>query len=185
MSKSNVYSHEHFFNNRFKEITKEYLKNIIDVKWHGFWHQDIIDEKPFGKFIYYLERFYQKKILRINGGGARIYSKIFNKNMYYSYPRENFYIETRKYLRNLINASNYNSKEYAAFDQLIPPNNTNQWRIRLISTIFQKGGYCFNILSKITGKEFSTSSIRVRKFCARTHSNQTSLKKLASKLPFL
>ncbi|MCT8342227.1 sulfotransferase [Photorhabdus kleinii] len=127
LSKSNVYSYERFFNKKFKEITDEYLRNIIDIEWNGFWHQDIIDEKPFGKFIYYLERFYQKKILGINEGSAKIYSKIFNKNMYYSYPRENFYIETRKYLRNLINASNYDSKEYVIFDQLIPPNDTNHY----------------------------------------------------------
>ncbi len=30
------------------------------------------------------------------------------------------------------------------------------------------GGYCFDILSKVTGKEFPVSSIRVKKFCART-----------------
>ncbi|WP_405077681.1 NAD-dependent epimerase/dehydratase family protein [Pectobacterium versatile] len=30
------------------------------------------------------------------------------------------------------------------------------------------GGYCFDVLSKITGKEFPVSSIRIKKFCART-----------------
>lgn len=30
------------------------------------------------------------------------------------------------------------------------------------------GGYCFDVLSKLTGKEFPVSSIRVKKFCART-----------------
>lgn len=30
------------------------------------------------------------------------------------------------------------------------------------------GGYCFDLLSKLTGRKFSISSVRVRKFCATT-----------------
>ncbi|SFU86626.1 sulfotransferase [Xenorhabdus koppenhoeferi] len=127
LSKSSVYPYERFFNKRFKEITDEYIKNIIDVEWNGFWHQDIIDDNPIKKLAYYLERFYQKKILGMKEGGAEIYSKIFNKKMYYSYPREIFYTETRNYLRKLINSSNYDSKEYVVFDQLIPPNDTDHY----------------------------------------------------------
>ncbi|ATW33071.1 MULTISPECIES: sulfotransferase family protein [Candidatus Williamhamiltonella] len=127
LSKSNVYPYENFFNKKFKKITNEYLRNIINIEWNGFFHQDVISDTSIKKFIYYLERFYQKKILGMKEGGAKIYGKIFNKKMYYSYPREKFYIETRKYLRNLINASNYDLKEYVMFDQLVPPNNTHHY----------------------------------------------------------
>ncbi len=40
--------------------------------------------------------------------------------------------------------------------------------IRIPYPIGIMGGYCFDILSKLTGKEFPVSSIRVKKFCART-----------------
>lgn len=40
--------------------------------------------------------------------------------------------------------------------------------IRIPYTVGITGGYCLDILSKITGKEFPVSSIRVKKFCART-----------------
>ncbi|AOM41733.1 NAD-dependent epimerase/dehydratase family protein [Xenorhabdus hominickii] len=40
--------------------------------------------------------------------------------------------------------------------------------IRIPYPIGILGGYCFDILSKITKKEFPISSIRVKKFCART-----------------
>jgi nucleoside-diphosphate-sugar epimerase len=33
------------------------------------------------------------------------------------------------------------------------------------------GGYCFDLFSKITGKKFSVSSVRVKKFCATTQFN--------------
>lgn len=35
------------------------------------------------------------------------------------------------------------------------------------------GGYCFDLLSKITGKKFSISSVRVKKFCATTQFDAT------------
>ncbi|MCC8375625.1 UDP-N-acetylglucosamine 4-epimerase [Photorhabdus sp. HUG-39] len=40
--------------------------------------------------------------------------------------------------------------------------------IRIPYIIGILGGYCFDILSKLLGKEFPVSSIRVKKFCART-----------------
>ncbi len=30
------------------------------------------------------------------------------------------------------------------------------------------GGYCFDILAKLTGKKLTVSSVRVKKFCATT-----------------
>ncbi|MCW2488643.1 NAD-dependent epimerase/dehydratase family protein [Candidatus Symbiopectobacterium sp. NZEC127] len=30
------------------------------------------------------------------------------------------------------------------------------------------GGYCFDLLSKVTGRQFPVSSVRIRKFCAKT-----------------
>lgn len=35
------------------------------------------------------------------------------------------------------------------------------------------GGYCFDLLSKITGKKFAISSVRVKKFCATTQFDAT------------
>ncbi|BDH45242.1 N-acetyl-alpha-D-glucosaminyl-diphospho-ditrans, octacis-undecaprenol 4-epimerase [Salmonella enterica subsp. enterica serovar Choleraesuis] len=35
------------------------------------------------------------------------------------------------------------------------------------------GGYCFDIISKITGKKFAISSVRVKKFCATTQFDAT------------
>ncbi|WDG00269.1 NAD-dependent epimerase/dehydratase family protein [Pectobacterium carotovorum subsp. carotovorum] len=40
--------------------------------------------------------------------------------------------------------------------------------IRVPYAVGLLGGYCFDVLSKITGKEFPVSSVRIKKFCART-----------------
>ncbi|MDX7986406.1 NAD-dependent epimerase/dehydratase family protein [Xenorhabdus sp. 12] len=47
--------------------------------------------------------------------------------------------------------------------------------IRIPYTIGILGGYCFDILSKVTKKEFPISSIRVKKFCARTQFKSDSI----------
>ncbi|SFU96522.1 NAD-dependent epimerase/dehydratase family protein [Xenorhabdus koppenhoeferi] len=47
--------------------------------------------------------------------------------------------------------------------------------IRIPYPIGILGGYFFDILSKITGKEFPISSIRVKKFCARTQFKSSSI----------
>lgn len=51
-----------------------------------------------------------------------------------------------------------------------------QNNIRIPFAVGMLGGYCFDLLSKITGKEFSVSSIRVKKFCARTQFKSTNIK---------
>ena len=35
------------------------------------------------------------------------------------------------------------------------------------------GGYCFDLLAKITGKKLAISSVRVKKFCATTEFDAT------------
>ncbi len=52
------------------------------------------------------------------------------------------------------------------------PNN-----IRIPYPVGLLGGYCFDILAKLTGREFSVSSIRVKKFCARTQFSSKNISK--------
>ena len=46
------------------------------------------------------------------------------------------------------------------------------------------GGYCFDILAKITGKKLPISSVRVKKFCATTEYDATKVGQTAFKAPF-
>ncbi|MGG7668986.1 NAD-dependent epimerase/dehydratase family protein [Yersinia sp. J1] len=45
------------------------------------------------------------------------------------------------------------------------------------------GGYLFDLLSKVTGKEFSVSSIRIKKFCARTQFKSNNIDNTGFKAP--
>ncbi|MCT8342234.1 NAD-dependent epimerase/dehydratase family protein [Photorhabdus kleinii] len=55
--------------------------------------------------------------------------------------------------------------------------------IKIPYTIGVLSGYCFDILSKITGKEFPISSIRVKKFCARTQFKSNCIEGTGFKAP--
>ena len=46
------------------------------------------------------------------------------------------------------------------------------------------GGYCFDILAKITGKKLPISSVRVKKFCATTEYDATKVGNTDFKAPF-
>lgn len=46
------------------------------------------------------------------------------------------------------------------------------------------GGYCFDILSKVTGKKYAISSVRVKKFCATTQFDATKVHHSGFRAPY-
>lgn len=46
------------------------------------------------------------------------------------------------------------------------------------------GGYCFDLIAKITGKKLTVSSVRVKKFCATTEFNADRMLKSGFKAPY-
>ncbi|QPW26371.1 NAD-dependent epimerase/dehydratase family protein [Edwardsiella ictaluri] len=55
--------------------------------------------------------------------------------------------------------------------------------IRIPYAVGLLGGYCFDILAKVTGREFPVSSIRVKKFCARTQFKSNHIAQTGFKAP--
>ncbi len=124
ISKSPVYAYyEKVFNKQFKKISMDFIENLIDVQWQGYWHQDVMNESLIKKFFYYLERFIQKKILNQKDSTAKFYKK----NMYYSAPdKEKFLIKVKEYINKLISSINLREDCYV-FDQLVPPENIDEF----------------------------------------------------------
>jgi hypothetical protein len=126
LSKSKVYNYEKYFNGNFKMLSDEFINKLIDVQWQGYWHQDIIDEKPIKKFFYYLERVIQKKVLKQRYSGANYYKNI----MYYSKPNDKdfFYDEVKIYMNKLISSMQINEKyNHLVLDQLVPPDHNETY----------------------------------------------------------
>lgn len=76
---------------------------------------------------------------------------------------------------------------YNVFNYIDKPDTNMNDLVALVSEVLQKhipathfpywmgmmGGYCFDLLAKITGKKLAVSSVRVKKFCATTQFDST------------
>ncbi len=56
--------------------------------------------------------------------------------------------------------------------------------MKLPYSIGMVGGYTFDVLSRLTGKKFPISSIRIKKFCATTTVSTNALESINFKAPF-
>jgi hypothetical protein len=56
--------------------------------------------------------------------------------------------------------------------------------MKLPYSIEMVGGYTFDLLSRLTGKKFPISSIRIKKFCATTTVSTHALESINFKAPF-
>jgi nucleoside-diphosphate-sugar epimerase len=75
---------------------------------------------------------------------------------------------------------NYADKPDLSMDELIQIfyntiGGNNRVNLRIPYPIGLMGGYCYDILAKITGKTYPISSIRIKKFCADTVINTDKL----------
>lgn len=92
-----------------------------------------------------------------------------------------------------------NVKEgYNVFNYIDKPDNNMNQLISQVSKVLKKhipathfpywigmmGGYCFDLLAKITGKKLTVSSVRVKKFCATTEFDATKAHSSGFKPPF-
>ncbi|MEG2347723.1 MAG: hypothetical protein RSB50_08570 [Cetobacterium sp.] len=117
--------YEKFFNNKFKKYSNEYIEELIDVEWNGYWEQYQIESSLVKEYLYYKIWPRLKKIV-----SGKILNEVLPKRkMYYSNPKEKFYIATQKYLNKLFNEIYLKEKlTKIVFDQLIPPNDILRYK---------------------------------------------------------
>lgn len=87
---------------------------------------------------------------------------------------------------------------YNVFNYIDKPDNNMNQLVAHVSRVLGKhipathfpiwlgmmGGYCFDLLAKITGKKLTVSSVRVKKFCATTEFDATKAHSSGFKAPF-
>lgn len=90
------------------------------------------------------------------------------------------------------------TKGYNVFNYVDKPDKDMNSLIETVSKVLNKhipsthfpywlgmtGGYCFDILATLTGKKFTVSSVRVKKFCATTQFDATKAHQSGFKAPF-
>lgn len=87
---------------------------------------------------------------------------------------------------------------YNVFNYVDKPDNTMNQLVTQVSRVLGKhipaahypywlgmlGGYCFDLLAKLTGKKLTVSSVRVKKFCATTEFNAQKVHSCGFKAPY-
>lgn len=119
------------FNDRFMEYTYEYLDELIEFKYCGSWHYDVIDK---GMKYYILDRIVNKCISKINRWFNKKLLSTFNvlskneKIVYGVNPdADHFLAATRKYVRKLLMELNDDTKEFLMIDQIVASSNISRY----------------------------------------------------------
>lgn len=111
-------SYKVVFKNKFLKYSQEYIEDLIDIKWVGYWYDfEFRNFSFFSRIKNFLYRLLEGIIKKKNIGKEKV--------MYFSYPIDNFYEKTKKYLNNLF--KEVSDKEILAFDQLVPCCNVNRY----------------------------------------------------------
>lgn len=122
-----IKKYEQFFDNKWKIISYEYIENLTDFKYSGYWHQDVIDRG----YAFYFRK--------------RLINKIFSKTFWRKVPErtinelpnevtlcgkpseETFLTLTRNYIDKLFMCANRLNRKDIMVDQIVPPSNLNRY----------------------------------------------------------
>lgn len=115
--------YEPFFNYCWKKLSYEFIDDLTDFTYKGWWQYDLIDR---GQWFYFRKRIVNK-ILHLTiwkKNPERVYNSMKNEITYCSKPNEEkFIVSTKKYITGLISAANVDNKETVVMDQLLAPTN--------------------------------------------------------------
>jgi len=116
-----------FFDGKWKEISYEYINDLTDFSFKGWWQYDLLDR---GLFYYY------RKLLLNKLFHLTIWRSEPDKNLnvlpkeitYCSRPSEEKFLNcTRKYINELFTVANKSNKPDIMVDQLLPPTNLKRY----------------------------------------------------------
>lgn len=119
--------YESFFHGQWKKISYEYINDLTEFTYTGYWHQDVVDRGPLFHFWKRLEnKILQKTIWRKQEEVAL--NELPNEITYCSYPTEEQFLKyTRKYIEKLFQVANQNNRKNIIVDQIVPPSNLNHY----------------------------------------------------------
>lgn len=122
-----IKKYEQMFNNKWKEISYDYIDELTDFSYKGWWQYDLLDKGLF----YYYRKLLLNKILHMT-----IWSEKDNKHInvlpkeitYCSRPSEERFLKcTRKYIDKLFIEANHENQPNIMVDQIVPPSNLDRF----------------------------------------------------------
>lgn len=119
--------YEYYFQNQWKNISYEYIQNLTEFTYTGYWHQDVIDK---GKLFHFRKRLLNKilKMTIWRNQPEVALNELPNEITYCSYPTEEKFLEcTRDYIEKLFKVANVEKKTNIMVDQIVPPSTLNHY----------------------------------------------------------
>lgn len=120
-----------YFNNKFLEISDNYLKSLIDVRWEGFWHQHLWRKSQFSRRIQYSIPTHIQLLLHQFFGKSTGYEFVPSQKkseIFLSYGKEKFFDATHAYVDSLFHQIDIeNEYDFVALDQLVPCYNLERY----------------------------------------------------------
>ncbi|BES66433.1 hypothetical protein SANA_28720 [Gottschalkiaceae bacterium SANA] len=119
--------YEAFFQNRWKEISYDYINDLTEFTYGGYWHQDVIDG---GKAFYIRKRMWNKVLQKTlwRKQVERGLNEMPNEVTLCSRPsQEDFLLKTRAYTKRLFECANMENKPDLMVEQIVPPSNIDRY----------------------------------------------------------
>lgn len=114
--------YEKFFLGNWKKYSYEYIKNLTDFTYHGWWQYDLLDKGS----LFYLKKRLLNKILHLTiwrKQPERCLNSMKNEITYCSHPTEEKFLNcTRRYISQLF-SSVCKGSNIVMVDQIVPPTN--------------------------------------------------------------
>lgn len=118
--------YEGFFRGNWRKYSDEYIKNLTDFTYHGWWQYDLLDK---GSFFYFRKRILNKlfKITIWRKQPERTLNTMKNEITYCAHPSEEEFLRyTREYLEKLFGSVSQGA-DTIMVDQIVPPTNLNRY----------------------------------------------------------
>lgn len=115
-----------FFGKHWLLESNDYIDNLVDFKYVGYWHQDVKDK---GAWFYFRKRFFNKILQKtIWKNQERSLKELPKEITYNSYPSEEKFLEvTKNYINNLFSRLNIENKDYIMVDQIVATTNIERY----------------------------------------------------------
>lgn len=118
--------YEGFFHGNWRKFSDEYISNLTDFTYHGWWQNDLMDN---GNLFYFRKKIVNK-ILHMTiwkSNPERILNTMKNEITYCSHPTEEQFLKyTKQYINDLF-SSVCEDKEILMVDQIVPPTNLSRY----------------------------------------------------------
>lgn len=164
-----------------EQVVQEWYKN------HQDWNINIIrpcvifGERNRGNVYNLLKQIANRKFLMVgSGNNKKSMAYVGNVVAFVKYMIEQ--VSTGYNVYNYIDKPDFTMNELVSHIEKVL--NKNIPSIHFPYWLGMMGGYCFDLLAKITGKKLAVSSVRVKKFCATTEFDSTKVHTCGFKAPY-